>query len=476
MIQKIRLLSVVSTKTIFVLWLFGISLLLSTVIPPFQSPDEFEHITRAYLLGNGDIVLKAPAGQSSGGMIDAGLARYMDAYSSLPFNSTKKLSAHEIEAAKTIQWQGVKEYRPALGMAYYFPGIYVVHTLGLKTGEFLKLSVDASYQLTRVLLFIAIGLILYYSFSLYAPSYLTLTLLMIPMSIFQFSSASLDGLASAIAIFIISAVLKILDTTDDWSLNTATNAQPSGWRVTHPQLFYFVVFAYLLLATSRLQAMSMLLLVGAAAYALKHKRYFLITGFAAVAVILWQIVIIRTIVDGRVALGASSSTIILYYLNQPAEFFSVLRNTLTNTDILRGYFSSFFGMLGWLDTPFKGKEYVYLSYITLAIAACSINYPKFTKLRVLKATILALTAFGSLAAVFLALLVTWTPHPALVIDGVVGRYLLIPALLLSYSFTSCRRQVWTNVYAVGGLLLCTLGVYSTLITYKLLLDRYYLTP
>ena len=473
MIQKIRLLSILSTKTIFVLWLFGLSLLLSTVIPPFQSPDEFEHITRAYLLGNGDIVLKAPAGQSSGGMIDAGLARYMDAYSSLPFNPTKKLAAPEIEAAKTIQWQGLKEYRPALGMAYYFPGIYVVHALGLKVGEYLNLSVDASYQLTRVLLFIAIGLILYYSFSLYAPSYLTLALLMIPMSIFQFSSASLDGLATAIAIFIISAVLKILDTTDNWSLNTTTNAQPSGWRVTQAQLFYFAVFAYLLLATSRLQAMSMLVLVAAAAYALKHRRYFLTTGFAAVAVILWQIVIIKTIVDGRVALGASSSTIILYYLNQPAAFFSVLQNTLTNTDVLRGYFSSFFGMLGWLDTPFKGKEYIYLLCITVSIGACSIDYQKLTKPKVLKTTVLALTAVGSLAAIFLALLVTWTPHPAQVIDGVVGRYLLIPALLLSYGVTALKSHAGSLAHVIGGALLCVLGAYSTLITYELLINRYY---
>jgi len=476
MIQPFRLLSCLQAKTIFVVWLIGISALLSTVIPPFQSPDEFEHITRAYLLGNAEIVLKAPAGQSSGGMIDAGLARYMDAHSSLPFNPNKKLSATEIEAAKTIQWQGVQEYRPALGMAYYFPGIYVVHTLGLKTGEFLKLSVDASYQLTRVLLLIAIGLILYYSFTLYAPSYLTLALLMIPMSIFQFSSASLDGLATAIAIFIISAVLKILDATDGGVLNTTTHAQPSRWHVTHAHLFYFVVIAYLLLATSRLQAMSMLLFVGAAAYALKAQRYYVITGLAAVVVILWQIVIINTIVDGRVALGASSSTIILYYLNQPVEFFSVLRNTLTNTDILRGYFSSFFGMLGWLDTPFQGKEYIYLLCITVLIAACSIDYQKLTRLRVFKVTVLALTAFGSLAAIFLALLVTWTPHPAQTIDGVVGRYLLIPALLLSYGFTIFNRQAGPIMYVIGGILLCVLGGYSTLITYELLLLRYYLTP
>ena len=476
MIRPFRLPSCLQAKTIFVVWLFGISTLLSTVIPPFQSPDEFEHITRAYLLGNGDIVLKAPTGQSSGGMIDAGLARYMDAYSHLPFNPNKKLSTTEIEAAKTIQWQGVKEFRPALGMAYYFPGIYVVHTLGLKVGEFLNLSVDSSYQLTRIFLFIAIGLILYYSFSLYAPSYLTLALLMIPMSIFQFSSASLDGLATAIAIFIISAVLKIIDTTNNYPSNPSTNARSNAARITNAPLFCLVFFAYLLLASSRLQAMSMLLLVGAAAYALRHMRYFVLIGVAAAAVVLWQIVIIKTIVDGRVALGASSSTIILYYINQPVEFFSVLRNTLTSTDILRGYFSSFFGMLGWLDTPFKGKEYIYLLCIKVAIAACSIDYQKLTKPRVFKATVLALTAFGSLAAIFLALLVTWTPHPAQVIDGVVGRYLLIPALLLSYGVTRDTSQMGQIMRIAGGALLCVLAAYSTWISYELLLNRYYLKP
>jgi uncharacterized membrane protein len=91
-------------------------------------------------------------------------------------------------------------------------------------------------------------------------------------------------------------------------------------------------------------------------------------------------------------------------------------------------------------------------------------------------TVLALTAFGSLAAIFLALLVTWTPHPAQTIDGVVGRYLLIPALLLSYGFTIFNRQAGPVTHVVGRVLLCVLAFYSTLITYELLLNRYYLIP
>ena len=36
--------------------LLATTLLFSNLIPPFQSPDEFEHIKRAYLLSTGDIV------------------------------------------------------------------------------------------------------------------------------------------------------------------------------------------------------------------------------------------------------------------------------------------------------------------------------------------------------------------------------------------------------------------------------------
>ena len=71
---------------------------------------------------------------------------------------------------------------------------------------------------------------------------------------------------------------------------------------------------------------------------------------------------------------------------------------------------------------------------------------------------------------------TWTPHPAQVIDGVVGRYLLIPALLLSYGVTRDTSQVGPIMRIAGGALLCVLATYSTWISYELLLSRYYLTP
>ena len=41
-------------------------------------------------------------------------------------------------------------------------------------------------------------------------------------------------------------------------------------------------------------------------------------------------------------------------------------------------------------------------------------------------------ALASAALVFLALLVTWTPHPAALVQGVQGRYFIVPALLADF--------------------------------------------
>ncbi len=450
-----------STRTLnafFALSLFAICMLVSWVIPPFQSPDEFEHITRAYLLTRGEIVLSAPSGQSSGGMIDTGLARYMDAHSQLPFRPDRKLTDEEISNASQIAWTGDVEFRPALGMAYYFPGIYVVHAIGLKLGELMGVSVSRSYQVTRALLLTTICLLLFYSFQLAAPSYLVMTLLLLPMSIFQFASASLDGIATAFAILIVSVFIRS---------GQDSRELPRG-------LAWWALLAWVLLASSRQQMFPLIFLLIAIAY--RSRRNLLMAGAAlsSLAVVGWQLLMLKTVVDGRVAQGATSGEIIWFYLKNPVDLIWVLERTLTNESILRGYFSSFFGMLGWLDTPFKGAEYLYLMAGTVLFTILSIDAISLRRF-VIERALLSLTAICAVLIVFLAMLVNWTPHPAAVIDGVVGRYLLVPALLFAYAI-SCldtsaptsrsQRAIWVCV----GLF----AIWSTVITVHLLVDRYYL--
>ena len=47
--------------------------LLSLKIPPMQSPDENQHVARAYLLAHGDLTLSTLPSRNSGGWVDGGL-------------------------------------------------------------------------------------------------------------------------------------------------------------------------------------------------------------------------------------------------------------------------------------------------------------------------------------------------------------------------------------------------------------------
>jgi uncharacterized membrane protein len=440
---------------LFVLFIFTSSAFLATLVPPFQSPDEFEHITRAYLLGRGEIVLGAPPGQSSGGAIDSGLNRYMERFADIPFDAKRKLTPAEMEAAKQIRWMDQQEFRPALGMAYYFPAIYAVHATGLFIGKGLDLSVDASYRLTRIILLIATCLILYGAFRLYRPPVLVLGLLVIPMSLFQFSSASLDGIATAIAILVISVFMRI---SQDRSNSSA-------------MLFPVLMIGWLLIASSRLQLFPMVLLAVMAAFYIGRPKYLWIVGAAATSILAWQIVVMKTIVDGRVKLGASSAEIVSFYLHNPMNLIEVFVATLTNAERMRGYFSSFFGLLGWLDTPFNGKEYVYLLAMIVFIFVIS-GQIKLAIHNKINTGVLIATAMGAITIVFFAMLVTWTPHPAQLVDGVQGRYFLIPAIILAYglngeieTFNGLKRLI-----LIGSLVV--LSLYSLLNTVPLLMERY----
>jgi uncharacterized membrane protein len=81
-------------------------------------------------------------------------------------------------------------------------------------------------------------------------------------------------------------------------------------------------------------------------------------------------------------------------------------------------------------------------------------------------------AIGSLAIIFFAMLISWTPHPATVIEGVQGRYFLIPAIMLAYALCHTLRDQTGARALVALSLTVILGLYSLINTGLLLLARY----
>lgn len=428
--------------------------ILAYVIPPLKSPDEHDHIERAYLLGKGVLVLDRPAGKSSGGDIDSGLLAYLDRY---PY-SQGKISEESMSAAGQIGWSGQRAYASSPGTGYYFPVIYLPQTSGLLIGEWLGLSVDHSYRLSRAFAILAAALILYFSFTLHPPNPLVLGLIALPMTLFQISSATLDGIATALAVFAISAFMRI----------ARDGERSAGW------LHYALAIVVAVLASSRVHALPMLILLAATFFYSKRRRALLSCAAATLFILGWTLFALKTTVDLRVPIGESSANIVAFYLHHPFQFLSVLWQTVSDSELQSFYYFSFLGILGWLDTPFGIHYYMWFGVIIAIVAALSVtlrgardDWPQ--------RLLLACVALISALFIFFALLVTWSPHPARVIAGVQGRYFLVPAVILAYAvggnaglFDGFRRKLASGV-------VLSLFVLSLAATVELVVERYYLT-
>ncbi|HQI71705.1 MAG TPA: DUF2142 domain-containing protein [Smithella sp.] len=447
------------TSLWMILFILAAGSFFSAIIPPFQSPDEFDHISRAYLFSKGTIVLDAPKGKDTGGMIDTGLMAYMSAYEVLPRKRDRKLSADEIYAANRITWKGTKAFRALPGISYYFPVIYTPQAVGLTLGEKLKLSVDTSYRLARFMALVFVAIILIIAFNIYPVNPLTIALLMIPMSVFQMSSASQDGISVALGILAIATFLRM--TTEKQN--------------TSPWLFYILTFSVALVATSRPFLLPLLILVFAACFYTGDKKSFCVFAAAAFFIIPWLGFTMHTTVDSRFVAGHSTSDAAVFYLQHPLQFFHVLWATLSRADLVNFYGASFLGYLGWLDTPFSPKEYKVFFICIILIGLLSVSAKNFKK-DWFSRSLLVFSALISILLIFFAILIKDNQHPASLIQGVQGRYFLIPMIMVAYAVSGSLKLYEGIFRKIALCLVIFLGLFTIFSTPKLLIERYYLAP
>ena len=450
-------------RTTYAFWLvlivFLMSLVISALTPSFQSPDEDAHLKRAYLLGHGHIWLDNTPGQSTGGLVDQGLITYMQKFERLPFHGEEKVSANDLYEAKQIEWVRSNSFTSTAGISYYFPLIYAPQAIGIRIGEVLGLTVDLSYQLAKLSALIAACALLYWALTLYSFSVLTLGLFILPMSLFQMGSASLDGIAHAICFVVLAIYLK----------TNQTKSFPSKWMA----LTLCVLIA--LLTTSRMHLMPLLLLPFLA-YRDTQQKFYLWGGVTALAfTVAWIIMTMLSVVDLRVVSTLKGAGLISYYVMHPLELFQVLFNTFTSVSTLKSYATAFIGVLGWLDTSFPKLIYVVFGALLGLLTLSCISWRPRTVKPSVQATFV-ICALGSIAIIFLSLLVQWTPHPATIILGVQGRYFFSPALLLSIAFTSPIAIAKSIRQFLSSVFLIALASCSLVFTSSLLLQRYYLMP
>lgn len=434
-----------------------IGALFSALIPPFQSPDEQDHIKRAYLLSQGRIAMTNLPGESTGGYIDTGLISYIDQFQHLWKNSNERLTLDDRTRAADIKWTGHEIFGSSPGVNYYFPLVYTPQAIGLGFGKLVGMNVDNSYILARFLAFGFSVFVIFLAFTIYRPNPALVGLLLTPLMVFQLCSASQDGVSSALVVLTGALFMRLMINRD-----------------TNQALFYLLAFTILILVTSRVNLFPIIGLLFILAFFTQIKRRYLTAFLVTVLSLGWIMYAVKTTVDYRVTLGGSVVEIMLFYILNPVDFIVVLYETFTTPRLSEFYYQTFFGVLGWLDTHLDEQDISLLTICIFILLVCSIPTKNLKRQAIPRLSLIVMSSC-SLLLVFFLLMVTWNPFPTAVIEGVQGRYFWAPAILLSYGITANwddLGRLRRTISVLGVVVIATITFYNTP---RILIDRYYLS-
>lgn len=442
------------------LWLLALialsSLLLSVLVPPFQSPDEFDHIKRAYLLSRGHLLLQAPPGTASGGAVDTGLLAYMDPYWVLPFKPKQKVSGALLKKADSVGWSREETFSPAPGTGYYLPLAYLPQAVALAVGRHAGLSIDVSYRAARLLSLLTVLALAGLAMRLFPMPPVAIGLLALPMTLFQLSSATLDPVTYALTLLALACFLH------------ASRARAE----TKPAVLVAFSVAVLVVITCRVHLFPLVLLF-LPLWRMTGRRAVLWAGLVVGALgLAWTFWAMHATVDTRVVVGARPRTVLLYYLTNPGTLPALIGNTLAKYQV--AYVETFLGRLGWLDAGFDPEQYVWLGSGLLLLAAGSIKpFWRWTRAEIGWRLLLLACSLACVALIFVALLVAWTHHPARTIEGVQGRYFWAPVLMACLALAPSADEVDRLHRRVFTGLQLAFIAFSAYITAQLVLARYW---
>jgi hypothetical protein len=436
---------------------------LGRLVPPLQSPDELSHMVRIASLTEGQWKPVTPAGFNTGGNFDVALAALSRTYVPLIRERDPDVPQAYRDSARTQGWLHQSAFGEAPGSAVYLPVVYAPAAAGLALGRSLGWSVLESYHLARLASQLACAALVGLAVWIWAPPLLAWTVLLLPMSLFQLVSPVVDGPAHALTLFVLSLFMRL------WSEGPPRSR---GWA-------WVWCAALVVLVTSRMHLAPLLLLPLALLWQHRSARWAGLWLVCVVATGAWVAWVLGSVVDHRVQRDLSTGQVLLYYLMHPMEAWEVFERTVTEESRLGFLYDSFIGNLGWLDTRLADAAYVDLGWALMAAAVLSLPF-RPAGIRTLWARLLLV--FGAVASVLLAfalMLLTWSPFPTQMIEGVQGRYFIAPALMVAYGLGRFERPAsvgtsaqprWTM--ASNALAVASFGALSLFYLWPTLMARY----
>lgn len=403
--------------------------LLGRWIPPLQSPDELSHLIRVASMAEGEVLAITEPGVSTGGKFDLALAALAKAHVPVITERDPRVPVEDIELARSQRWLGQQIYGEAPGSAIYLPVIYAPATLGLAIGQTLGWTVMDSYHLARLTSQLFCVAVLLWAIWLWPPPLLACALLLLPMSLFQMVAPVVDGPAHALTLLAMSMLMRLRQApTRAWAWGTAA--------------------CLVVLVTARMHLLPLLLVPLWWAWRRPWEVSGTVTGSrvnlaqplawagaaAITATLAWAVWAASSVVDTRVQRTVGNGAVALHYLLHPQDLWDVFARTFTDEHRPQFLTDSFIGNIGWLDTRMPEAAYPTLWWGLAAMMVLGLPWWGQRRGTGLDRIALALCALGSSFLVFMLMLITWSPFPTDLIEGVQGRYFIAPAIVAAYAF------------------------------------------
>jgi hypothetical protein len=469
-------------------------LLLVFATPPFEVPDEPAHFFRIYQVAAGAAVEQGPGG-GAGIRVPASLPRLVDlCLGDVPFHPERRVQPGMMSAAWHLPLApGATVFLPYGRLSPYTAEPYLAAVPAVALGRLLAVRPLALLFLAR-LCNLAAAVALSWAAVRLAPDYRWVFALvaLTPMAMFERSSASADAVTNALALLLVSLVLRLAlrAVPAAPSLDPAPGAAPASASALPPApaaapahraagpsgllIGLLLGAAFLLAAAKAVYFLLDLLIFLVPAAHLGGRRRTLAVRAGALAATAAGIGVSWWVAHSYFGFGSLRAGVqplqqLRGVLAAPAHFVA-----LAVADYARHalrYSAGLVGTFGWMDAPLPrpaiGIWAGALVAVTLTGGAPAIRLAPWQRL--LTAAVVAAT----LLALSLSQYLAWTPLGAAGIEGLQGRYFLplLPAgTLLLYN----RR--WAGRWPAGagdGLRLGALCVAFTLLTLACLWFRYH---
>jgi uncharacterized membrane protein len=447
-------------------FVFGAFFLIAT--PPFQVPDEGDHMKRSYALAEFNTVQKRVNGES-GDYLPSSIDSTIKIFNYLRWQPKNHVKSEQIKEALKIPLENDKRTFVNVTAVGYFYVSYLPQIPAIYIGKLLNLNVLYMMYLGRLF-----GLLFYIVCVWFAlriipfGRYLFLTIALLPTCLAQAASWNADSVLFSLSFLGFAIILKKAFSEERFKIDKQMVLMLAILSVMGLMKGVYIPIAFLILLIPRKFFQS-------------RFRYLAFTGSVVILSVVFFYTWKQTFSGQPEPKATTKVEATTEVKKGPGRIEILKKDPMLVIDIVENsyrvfhkmYYESTIGMLGYLDTILpKG---VYSTFTFLVIFLALFEADKKYKLKIYQRLMLIIMPLGVCLITILAMYVLVTrPEAGLVAEGGQGRYIipvLFPFFLAFYKLIPLNFNLEKNKYLVYVLyFVLIILLYRTGLT---IIDRYY---